>query len=242
MKLSQLWKFTAALFFLITGALTLLISKKNMKPIYRGLRYFLEHESYQITLQKLRADPEFKELIDQKYNQFKPVPWNLLNKMAPGSLGYEFAKFMNNPEVTPLEKLPESKVEISEETDYIRARIRLVHDIHHVICGFPATEIGEMGISAFYVAQINSPLNSILLAVGLIKCTLTSPARLPELMNIIVEGWNCGQNARNLFGGRWEEMWNLPVTQIRREWKITPSRLDFIPSPLRDENKVLVEA
>jgi ubiquinone biosynthesis protein COQ4 len=239
MKLKRLWKLTVAVFFLVIGALTLLISKKNMKPIYRGLKFFLETDAYQITLKKLKADPEFKALMDEKYMQYKPVPWDDLAKLPKGSLGHEFAKFMNNPSVTDLKDLPEAKVEIDAETDYIRGRIRLVHDIHHVICGFPATEIGEMGISAFYVAQINSPLNSILLAVGLIKCTAMSPTRLPELMNVITQGYQSGLKARNLFGGRWEEIWEMPISQVRADWRIEASDLDFvsIPCPLQDENK-----
>ena len=166
--IKKIFKVTTAVAYLSWGILVL-ITTRNLKPVYRGLRFFLEHESYQITLRKLLADPKTQSLIQQRYRQGKPVEWNRLRQMAPGTLGYEFSKFMNNPDVTPLEKLPEANSEINPDIDYIRQRIRLIHDIHHVVCGLPADELGEMGISAFYVAQVNSPLNSMLLGVGFFK-------------------------------------------------------------------------
>lgn len=219
-KLKKVFRFLSALFFLISGGIILIFRKKNYKPIYRGFRYFLEHESYQITLNILKNDPDTMKLIENRYNERNRVDWEALKKLPTESLGFQFAKFMANVDVTPLEQLPESGVQISPEIDYLRRRIRLVHDIHHVVCGYPADELGEMGISAFYVAQINSPLNSMVLAIGLIKCTIKMPSRLPELMNTITHGWQMGLRTPNLFGVKWEEMWHLPVSEIQKNLRI----------------------
>ncbi len=215
-QLKKWFRFFSACFFLITGGVILIFNRKNYKPIYRGFRYFMEHESYQITLRRLREDPDTRALVESRYRQGLPVDWGKLRTLPENTLGFQFARFMNHPEVTPLDRLPEARTEISPEIDYLRQRIRLIHDIHHVVCGFPADELGEMGISAFYVAQINSPLNSMLLAFGLIKCTIKMPARLPELMQEIVKGWSMGLRAKNLFGIKWEELWEMPVEDIRK--------------------------
>lgn len=218
-SLNQLKKWMrrgAACFYFISGAVILIFNRKNYQPIYRGFRIFLEHESYQIALDRLKADPATRELLDTRYRQGLPIDWAHLRSLPEDSLGFQFAQFMNHPEVTPWERLPEAKVEISPEIDYLRQRIRLTHDIHHVVCAYPANELGEMGISAFYVAQINSPLNSILLAFGLIKCTIKMPALLPQLMQEIVRGWNMGLQAQNLFGIKWEELWAIPITEVRK--------------------------
>lgn len=213
--LIRVFRFCSAMFFLISGCFILLFNRKNLKPVYRGLRYFLEHESYQITLKILNSDPKTKELIDTRYMADHEVDWAYLKSLPEESLGFQFAKFMNNPDVTPIEKLPENGSNISPEIDYLRQRIRIVHDIHHVVCGYPADEMGEMGISAFYVAQINSPLNSVLLGIGLIICTIKSPTRLHELMETIAQGWYLGKKTPNIFGIKWEEMWTMPVSEIR---------------------------
>jgi ubiquinone biosynthesis protein Coq4 len=224
-KFKSLTRFITAAFFLSIGGLTILLGRKNLKPVYRGLKYFLEHESYQITLQTLMSDPKTKELIETRYQANAEVNWNLLKSLPEKTLGHEFAKFMNNPDVTPIDKLPENGSNISPEIDYLRQRIRLIHDIHHVVCAYPADELGEMGISAFYVAQINSPLNSVLLGLGLIKCTIKYPKRLPELMDAISEGWMLGKKSPNLFGIKWEEMWSLPVSEVRQHLGLQTSAL-----------------
>lgn len=219
-SLRTLLKVLSACFFLISGGIILIFNRNNYKPIYRGFRYFIEHPSYQITLKILKADPRTRELLDSRYRQYQPTDWNYLKSLPADTLGHQFAKFMNHPDVTPLEKLPESKTEISPEIDYLRQRIRLIHDIHHVVCAYPADELGEIAISAFYVAQINSPLNSMVLAIGLIKCTIKMPERLPELMNALVQGWNLGLKTPNLFGIKWEELYHLPLNEVRKQLNI----------------------
>ncbi len=216
-RLKKWFRFLSACFFLISGGVILIFNRRNYKPIYRGFRYFMEHESYQIALRRLREDPGTNELLESRYRQGLQVDWKKLKSLPENTLGFQFAQFMKHPEVTPLEHLPEAQTQISPEIDYLRQRIRLIHDIHHVVCGYPADELGEMGISAFYVAQINSPLNSMLLAFGLIKCTIRMPARLPELMQEITRGWQMGLKARNLFGIKWEELWETPVDEVRRQ-------------------------
>ena len=221
-------RFIFAISTLLFGLVTLIFRRNNLKPVYRGLRYFLEHKSYQQTLQILKNDPATAALMEERYHEFYPVPWNELKDLPAGSLGYEFYCFMNHPEVTPLEKLPESKVEITPEIDYLRRRIRLIHDIHHVLTGHPSDELGEMGISAFYVAQIRSPLNAVLLAVGLIKCTIKCPERMHELMDTIVEGYAMGQKAQNLFGQKYENDWATPVVELRQRYGIVAAKSDFV--------------
>ena len=227
----KFFRFMAALTTLLFGLVVLIFSRKNLKPVYRGLRYFLEHKSYQQTLTILRNDRDTASLIAERYHEFYQVPWNELKELPKGTLGYEFYSFMNHPEVTPLEKLPENKVEINPEVDYIRRRIRLIHDIHHVLTGHPSDELGEMGISAFYVAQIRSPLNAVLLAVGLIKCTIKCPERMDELLESIVEGYTMGKRADNLFGKKYEDVWGSNVDELREAYGIQPSVRDFIERP-----------
>ncbi len=216
-RTKKIYNLFCAAFFTVTGAIILVFDKNNYKPIYKGLKYFLEHESYKISLRMMKADPKTAELIQTRYNEGQQLDYAMLGALPEDTLGFQFAKFMNNPDVTPIPKLPESKVQISPDIDYLRHRIRVTHDIHHVICGYPADEIGEMAISAYYVAQISSPLNSMLLGLGLIKCTLKTPARMKELMNAITHGWQLGLSTPNIFGIKWEEMWEMPLTEVRKQ-------------------------
>lgn len=209
-----IWRVAVAAFFLIVGAVTLIFRKNDYRPIYRGLRYFLEHPSYQQTLRILRNDPAFMELVRTRYRAGQGLDWDLLKSLPPGTLGREYADFMGQPQITALQDLPESSDAIDAEIDYMRARIRFTHDIHHLVLGFPATALGEMAISAYYIAQIRSPLNAMVLAVGLIKTTLKYPEHMNLLLEAIVLGWNVGQSSKPIFGIKWEEMWDQRIAEI----------------------------
>ncbi len=236
-------KWFPALFYLTVGGLWLLIRKGDYSPVYRGFRHMFKHKSYQISYRILMNTPGFKQQLDERYNEKSYINWEQLVALPPGTLGREYVIFMNKEGVTSLDKLPEATQKINPELDYIRARARLTHDIHHVVCGFPASEMGEMAISAFYVAQINSPLNSMVLAIGLIKATMTAPERLCELMEEIVTGYQMGKRANNLFGVKWEDYWSIPVSDLRQmvgiDQSATVHELKMYTSPQENTHSYL---
>jgi len=207
-------------FYLIWGGIILLFKKNDIGPIYKGLRFFLRHPSYQKTLRILREDQDFDHMIRSRYRAGEKTDWGYLNSLPEGTLGRSFAEFMGDQNITPIDRLPENQVQIDPETDYMRSRIRFIHDIHHVVCGYPATPLGEVQISAFYVAQIESPLNMMVIAVGIIKATLFSPDKIKDVVAAITEGWQLGQKSSPLFGVKYEEMWELPLSSVRERLKI----------------------
>ncbi len=213
-------------FYLIWGAIVLLFKKNDIGPIYKGLRFFLRHPGYQETLRILRTDPGFSEMIHTRYRANRETDWTYLRSLPAGTLGREFANFMGDTAITPLDRLPEANSQIDPEIDYIRKRIRFTHDIHHVVCGFPATPLGEIQISALYVAQIKSPLNMMVIATGILKATLWAPERIQDVLAAIVDGWKVGQQSRSVFGIKYEELWEEQLPAVRNRLNIPE------PSPL----------
>ena len=233
--LKFLGSFLVCSFYLIWGGIILLFKKNDIGPIYKGLRFFLQHESYQKTIRILRADPDFDHMIRTRYRAGEQTDWGYLKSLPEGTLGRTFAEFMGNPDITPIDRLPENKVQIDPETDYMRARIRFIHDIHHVVCGYPATPIGEVKISAFYVAQIESPLNMMVMAAGIIKSTLFSPEKIKDVIAAIADGWQLGQKSSPLFGVKYEEMWEEPLTSVQKRLNLLS-----VPAETTELKKVAV--
>ena len=226
MKIRNVFRVAGAVFHLVVGGITLLFVPKNYKPIYRGLKYFKTHASYQIAIRKLYEDPDFAELIRTRYNPTHAFDWPRMKTLPVGTLGRELYRFIDRPEVDDIAKFPgaNDRLETSEE-DYIRMRLRRIHDVHHVICGYPATVLGELGISAYYVALVNSPLSAMLMGLGIIQTVIKNPAGLAELMNVLTEGWQNGVASKNFMGKKVEELWDRPLDELRAEWNVTPSRL-----------------
>jgi ubiquinone biosynthesis protein COQ4 len=45
---------------------------------------------------------------------------------------------------------------------------------------------------------------------------------VPALIAAIGQGWRMGETARALFGQKWEEAWEKPLTQWQTELNIQP--------------------
>lgn len=230
-RLKKYLKLSLALITLLKGIIAMLINKSNYTPIYKFLKYFIEHRSYKQSIEILKKDPHMLQLLEERYHENYLVPWEYLKSLEPGTLGREFFNFMAKDNITPIHQLPEATVKINPEIDYLRKRIRLIHDIHHVLTGHPATDIGEMGISAFYVAQIRSPLNMILMAISFFICVVKYPEKMEELMDSITEGYLMGKKSKNIFGVRFELFWEKNIEELRQELQIIkPNQELFKPS------------
>ena len=99
------------------------------------------------------------------------------------------------------------------------------------LLGFPAIDSGEMAISAFYLAQHRVPLSALLIGFGFLYAILREPERIEELMSAIQLGWTIGARARKLMGVRWEELWELPLDEVRAQLGVPIPRGTF---PLRE--------
>lgn len=101
---------------------------------------------------------------------------------------------------------------------YVRAHLYETHDVWHVLTGFATDVAGELGLQAFYVAQLPGRLAPALVAGGLVNMILFDFGARDARMRAIVRGWLLGKRARPLFGGRWAELWEEPLDEVRRRY------------------------
>jgi len=140
-----------------------------------------------------------------------------LRTLPEGTLGRAFAEHMLaaglDPAALPL--LP-----AADATSFLRAHLYETHDVWHVLTGFGTDVAGELGLQAFYVAQIPGRLAPALVAGGLVNMVLFELGERDARMRAIVRGWLLGKRARYLFGARWAEMWGQPLEEVRRLFAI----------------------
>ena len=204
----------------------LIVNPNDISPIFKG-QSFLNHKSFKISLESFRADPTTAELLHTRY--LAPEAYNLdaLLTLPPDTLGHAFASHMKHYALEQVFYPPLEATE-NDEIAYWRKRARQTHDIHHVVLGFPAIDAGEMAISAFYLAQHNVPLSALLLGFGFLYTILREPERIDELMRAIQRGWSAGQQADKLMGVKWEELWDVPLDEVRRSLRV-PSPAAVFP-------------
>ncbi|MEB3173651.1 MAG: Coq4 family protein [Cyanobacteriota bacterium] len=161
----------------------------------------------------LLAQPGLAALVAERW---QPPRYTLeqLSAMPQGSLGQIYAQ-----QLTALGLSPESLTDatpIESDGDYLRHRLRQTHDIIHILTGFGVDRDGELGVQAFNLAQNRSPLAVLLIFGGLLK-SLQEDAPLDSLLRALSSGFEMGLEAKFVMGSRFEDGWERPLTEWRRE-------------------------
>jgi ubiquinone biosynthesis protein COQ4 len=219
-RISGFFKAIRATFRLIVGMVRLAINPNNIDPIFRA-GVFGDAKAVRLTVNRLESDPSIRAMINEGYLAREKYDIDALARLPEGTLGYSYARFIKHFDLKvdyapPVDETKDSTL------NYIRKRGRQTHDLWHVALGYRPDQLGEMKICAFYVRQIYSPLNALLLAVGLIVVVVRKPHAMHLLMDAIMTGWQDGAVAkRQLFGVRWEDNWARPIADLRAELGIT---------------------
>lgn len=204
------------IFLLMVGMVKLVLNPSDISPIFKG-RTFREHRSFQLALQSLKADPETAELIRTRYLAPAPYDLDVLMQLPEGTLGRVYAEHMRRNKLDVV-FYPPLEDKQDDDISYMRKRARQTHDIHHVLLDFPAIDVGEMMISAFYLAQNRIPLSALLLGTGFFRVTFKEPDRMDEFVEAIIKGWTTGkQMPRKVLGVKWENYFDRPLHEVRAE-------------------------
>jgi ubiquinone biosynthesis protein COQ4 len=136
-----------------------------------------------------------------------------------GTLGRAYADFMtaNGLYAEDLPNRPSGN-----EHEWVRAHLFETHDIWHVVTGFRTDEAGELGLQAFYLAQLPARLAPLLLAIGFLNTALFAFHDKHARMDAIAAGWALGKQADGFFGVDWNAMWSKPIGEVRQLLGVTP--------------------
>ncbi len=172
-----------------------------------------------ISIEYLKTQPGVAAIIEERY--LAPVP-NLAELLTcpQDSLGYQFAQHLVINQFDPEFY---RKREVKDDISYITLRRSQTHDIHHVVTGFGTDPAGELGLQAFQLAQMRSPLAIAILTAGLIN-VLADAQQLNAHMQQIFQGWEMGLKAKPLMAQKWEEDWEKPLAQWQTELGLAPTR------------------
>ena len=164
-------------------------------------------------LERLHEQPSCARALHAQ-KRLPPIDLDRLAAMPEGSLGHAFARHMRANGLDPA-ALP--TYESHDEATYFRAHIYETHDLWHVVTGFATDVAGELGLQAFYFAQIRGAVPMVILTAGILNTSLFARADHEARFTAIAEGWMRGLQARPLFGIDWEAQWERPLAEIRAE-------------------------
>ena len=76
----------------------------------------------------------------------------------------------------------------------------------------------QPSVVSFTVAQTPAPYPAMIIASRPLQMVLYKPQLLPPVMDAITEGWALGRRAEPLIAVHWEEYWERPLCELRREY------------------------
>lgn len=156
---------------------------------------FLDSPQLAASVARFRAVPGGAAMLEGRYPPLQPVI-ELLRQLPPGSLGRRYADLIMALGYDPEFFRPR---DIGSDGRWLTQRIATTHDIHHVITGFGTGPDGENGVLAITACQIG----------------------FPGLSAAVAHGQAIARRAACLAAVRWEEGWQKPVRQWRRELGIS---------------------
>jgi ubiquinone biosynthesis protein Coq4 len=203
---------------IVKSSVSMLFGDNSLETIGDLAYGLLETPSYDLLARHLNQDPGCADLIRARYI---PPAHDLeaLLTLPPDSLGYIYATQMKTMGLDPN---LHAGMTAESDAEYVELRISQTHDLWHIVTRFDTSLTSEIGLQAFYLAQFPYPLATMLVATNLMFISLREPEMLPKLLEVIAQGFQMGKAAKQLFGQKWEEGWEKPLTQWQAELNIQP--------------------
>jgi ubiquinone biosynthesis protein COQ4 len=120
---------------------------------------------------------------------------------------------------------------VNDELDFVRAHLYETHDVWHVVTGFATDVPGELGLQAFYFAQLPGKLPTAILAAAFVNTLIKHFEEREPRMQEIVRGYLLGRQARPLFGVRWDALWSAPLAEVRAQLQLDRAAVDGVMQP-----------
>ena len=164
-------------------------------------------------------------------DRYEPKPYDLteLANLAEGTLGRVYSTHMLEHNLRP--DFYEA-IESTSDVTYIRNRLYQTHDIVHVLCGYTTSTLDETGVTGFYFGQqdrYHGPGGGLLMQHSIIQqgaVFLHAGVHDPEdgrlHIRAFIDGYNRGYAAKAFLSFRLEEMFELPIEEVRQRIGIRP--------------------
>ncbi len=174
---------------------------------------FIDSEAMAVCLQRFKALPGGREMVEQRYPPFQPdIP--ALEKLPEGTLGRAYSGMIRRLNYDADFFRPR---DTSTEALWLTQRIASTHDLHHVISGFNTETAGESGVLSITATQIGFPAYVLLNTLAGFRAFRFQPDEFEKISRAIAVGSRIGLEATPLVLQRWEEGWEKSLHQWRNE-------------------------
>ena len=181
------------------------------------------------TYQAFRRTPYGKRLLLERPSlAARLADQEGLRSLPEGSLGREYLKFMTRAHITSDGLMaaqdagvdPNASLEVDDARQYVGDRLRDMHDLWHVLTEYGADDTGEIANLWFSVGQFGNPGMAFIAFFGMIGGNLGAHFEWPRYC---YRAYVRGRRAARLVSEPVEEMLHLPIDEVRRRLRISPT-------------------
>ena len=196
----------------------------DLKPLYRAYRAVRNSKNMgsfallKADLLGAKANPAIAHLLEPVKGYYRAIDLTKLISLPQGTLGYEYALYMQQNNLQPIQ-IGAELAEIADKNTFA-LRYIVTHDIFHVLLGFNTDYAGEIGVLAFAVAQQYSRWQSVSLQIAKYLYPLLVPRQYKSIVMNLDRGKQLGQKACFLLSYPFEDNWHKPLTALRKELSI----------------------
>lgn len=169
--------------------------------------------------------PELRAWLDERYSG--NITYDQVKDCAPGTMGHGVKGLMDQGFQLYFGRLGPA----DSDFDYVRKRRAQVHDLEHIVTGFPGTALaGEIALFAANMVSTYSYfqpklgkeialISSFLMSAWTLRTSLHNPEVMPAITDAMEKGTILGKALkRPLFMERWEDYLDWPATKIREHF------------------------
>lgn len=219
MKIEDLRKVNLDFLRTLRGMVTLMLDPEKTDSVFDVEDSLRHSDAARLSVEYVKSKPGVAELFQERYLAPPPKVEDLLT-LPSDSLGYAYASYLTEAGFDPNFY---RKSQVEDDVTYLFMRMRQTHDIWHVVTGFGADVNAELGLKAFEIAQVHRTMAALLVCGGLLKTLFHSPKDLDGLLEQIAIGYRMGARAKPFLAQRWEEHWEKPLADWRKELNVEPT-------------------
>jgi ubiquinone biosynthesis protein Coq4 len=145
-----------------------------------------------------------------------------LRALPKGTLGREYARFLDANRITPLVIDPALRARFRDRPFVLR--YTTTHDLHHVLAGFDASLAGEIGVLAFNIGQGAAPIGRAWLWLVRVVFMLLSPLEAGAIARNARLGLALGEHAQLVMAAPLASYFDDPLADVRRRLGILTTR------------------
>ena len=196
----------------------------------RGMSFVRNVRRFRNTPLGARVLAEKRDLVDILVDRA------YLEKLPVGSLGREFIAFMDGCGITP-EGLTEAareagldEFDLSEDERRYEMRVRVQHDLWHVVAGYGCDGFGETCNVAFSYPHTGNIGFMVIAIAGAWNYSKAFPGE--PIMSAMWQGLKRGRAAKWLPETDWEAMLPQPLIEVRKQLNITDLPTKYLAAPI----------